>query len=197
MEEKDILNKDLEVVFNNLIEDYTVCERKISRNGLFSGVNVKRQPPPPPPPNNLPPNMPPRPPYPEFNYAVFLSRRIYFQMVTVIEYYEALRDQNSSTQSTFNNLISQMELLRVTQYNIYRRLSGNNLIFGAPDSTNISGNFCTDLNTTYEYLNSLNTNLFYLQRLVDIPDINRQLIIMLTTVTTHLNTINGIINDNC
>jgi len=196
MKEKDILNKDLEVVFNELIEDYVVCERKTYRNNnMFKSVRAKQELP-PPFPNNLPPNMPP-PPFPEFNYAVFLARRIYFQMVTVLEYYEALRDQNLSTHSTFNNLISQMELLRVTQYNIYRRLSGNNLIFGAPDSINITGNFCTDLNTTYDYLNNLNTNLFYLQRLVDIPDINRQLIIMLTTVTNHLNTINSIINDNC
>lgn len=195
MEEKDILSKDLEVVFNNLIEDYVVCERKTSRNSMFKNIRVKQELP-PPFPNNLPPNMPP-PPFPEFNYAVFLARRIYFQMVTTIEYYEALREQNSDTQSTFNNLISQMELLRVTQYNIYRRLSGNNLIFGAPDKTNITGDFCIDLNTTYNYLNDLNTNLFYLQRLVDIPDINRQLIIMLTTITNHLNIINTIINDNC
>lgn len=195
MQEKDILSKDLEVIFDNLIEDYVVCERKTNRNNIFS-LRVKRELPPPPRPNNLPPNMPP-PPYPEFNYAVFLSRRIYFQMATSISLYEQLRDLNPSLSGTFNNLISQMELLRITMLNIYRRLSGNRLIFGAPDSITLTGDLCTDLNTTYSYVNDLNTNLFYLQRLVDIPDINRQLIIMLTTITGQLNTINSLIQENC
>lgn len=194
MDEKDILSKDLEMKFDNLIEDYVVVERRITNN-IFRNIRTKQNLP-PPFPNNLPPNMPP-PPYPEFNYSVFLARRIYFQMVSSIEYYESLREQNPELSSTFNSLISQMDLLRITMYNIYRRLSGNNLIFGAPDRINITGTFCTDLVTTYDYVSSLSTNLFYLQRLVDIPDINRQLIIMLTTITGQLNTLNSLINENC
>lgn len=193
MEEKDILSSLLTTEFNELIEDYVVVEKKKSNIFKVKTNKTLQQ---PPVPNRLPPNMPP-PPYPEFNYAVFLSRRIYWQMATTINLYEQLRDNNASTRTTFNNLISQMEILRVTMYNIYRRLSGSNFIFGAPEKINLNNDFCVDLTTTYDYVQDLNTNLFYLQRLVDIPDINRQLIIMLTTVTGQLNTLDSLIRNNC
>ncbi|MBE5746225.1 MAG: hypothetical protein E7359_02940 [Clostridiales bacterium] len=194
MEEKDILNSQYEVEYDNLIEDYVVKEKRNTGNSLFKLKTKKMQQ--PPRPNNLPPNMPP-PPYPEFNYAVFLSRRIYWQMVTTINLYEQLRNNNQSTRTTFNNMISQLELLRITMYNIYRRLSGSNFIFGSAENINLTGDFCIDLSTTYDYVQDLNTNLFYLQRLVDIPNINRQLIIMLTTITGQLNTIDSLITNNC
>lgn len=195
MEEKDILSSLLTMEFNNLIEEYVVVEKKNKNNMIFN-IKSKAIMQPPPRPNRLPPNMPP-PPYPEFNYAVFLSRKIYWQMTTTINLYEKLRDMNTSTRETFNNLISQMEILRVTMYNIYRRLSGSNFIFGSADNIRLTNNFCTDLTTTFNYVQDLNTNLFYLQRLVDIPDINRQLIIMLTTITSQLNTIDSLITNNC
>ena len=194
MEEKDILNPNLTMEFDNLIEEYVVKEKNSYSNNFLKTIKAKslnNQ-----PPNLIPPNMPPRPPYPEFNYAVFLSRRVYWQLATLIDLYENLRSYNLNP-TTFNNLISQTELLRVTMYNIYRRLSGNNLIFGAKDNIPLTGDFCSDLQTTYNYLTELNTNLFYLQRLVDINDINRQLIISLTVITNQLNTLNSFIKEYC
>lgn len=193
MEEKDILNSTLTTKFDELIEDYVVCEKN-KANTMFKRVRTNQS---EFIPNFLPPNMPPRPPYPGFNYSVFLSRRIYWQMVTLIDLYEQLRGEEKNNISTFNNLISQLELLRVTMYNIFRRLSGQNFIFGSAENISLSGDYCADLVTTNDYLTNLNRNLFYLQRLIDIPDINRQLIIMLATISSQQNTLNSLINDNC
>ena len=197
--EIDILNNKLTILFDKLIEENVVVEKsaiKGFRNVLNYNVTANQPPSFPPMRPNFPPMPPPPNMPPQFNYAVFLARNIYWQIVTLMDLYEQLILQNPANAPMFNSMKSQLELLRITMLNIYRRLSGNNFIFGRSEKIELSSNYCTALQETYDYLSNLNGNVFYLQRLVNINDIDRQLIIMLATLNTQLNNINNLIK-NC
>ena len=152
----------------------------------------------PPEPMRPQPPRPLPPPPPAGNRTTRLVRELYYKLGNLELLYSQLSasapSQEESTQ--LSSYANETLILQNAMAEIYRTLTGRainipNRDFPLPVLT---GEYCPDLTTTYNYLSNISTEILRLIRIVDINSINRQLIIISTTITNQLNGLNNIIS---
>lgn len=131
--------------------------------------------------------------------ASFQARQTYFDMLTMSEIYNQLiriapTVQTANTLETLNN---EMRVMSFTMLNIYRQLSANIVTPRPPRFVPIGNNFCGGLNTAINQLNIILFDLIRLTRLVNIQNINRQLLIMITITQNQISTLNNMQRQHC
>lgn len=135
-----------------------------------------------------PPFPPPRPPAPPMpNPAVRLSREIYQKFDTLLQAYRDLQKIQSSQQVA--NLESQTLIMRSTAAGIYRTLSGEGRTPSPGLKLTLSENYCEALGQTQQLVNELSGDILRLMRLVSIPSIDRQLLILNATLLSQAQTL--------
>lgn len=135
-----------------------------------------------------PPFSPPRPPVPPMpNPAVRLSREIYQKFDTLLQAYRDLQKIQSSQQLA--NLESQTLIMRSTAAGIYRTLSGEGRTPPPGQKLTLSENYCGALGQTQQLVNELSGDILRLMRLVSIPSIDRQLLILNATLLSQAQTL--------
>lgn len=150
--------------------------------------------PPPNPPQNQRPPLPP-PPLPMPNPAVRLSRDIYFDLDLLAKAYRDLRTISNADEQTLQNLESQAIIMRSTMGNIYSNLSGNPVPPLRSDRLTLDENYCAALKQVADFTLDLNNNLLSLMRQVSVPSIDRQLLIINATLSSHERTTRNLYNE--
>ena len=94
------------------------------------------------------------------------------------------------------SMLNELRLLLIPAQNIYTALSGNVI---PPFDGNIydplPNNYCLALRVTFNRISNLYDDVLTLQRLVNIPNIDRQLIIMASVLQRQLSTFNRLLID--
>lgn len=171
-----------------------------------------RPPVPPMPPPPRPPMPPPRPPFPPFipvpipfppirpfnnNRAIRLSASIYGQIKSLQDTYQRLIEMSGRNGAEdLQKMLNELQILEISARNIYRVLSGSVIPpFTGTVYDPLPRNYCTALRVTYNRVNNLYDDVLLLQRLVNIPNIDRQLIIMASVLQRQLSTFNRLLID--
>lgn len=149
--------------------------------------------PPPNPPQNQRPPMPPPPPMP--NPAVRLSRDIYLGLDLLAKAYRDLRSISNADEQTLQNLESQAIIMRSTMGNIYSNLSGNPVPPLRGDRLTLDENYCAALKQVADFTLDLNNDVLSLMRQVSVPSIDRQLLIINATLSSHERTTRNLYNE--
>ncbi|MFA6860532.1 MAG: hypothetical protein WCR30_04010 [Clostridia bacterium] len=149
----------------------------------------------PPPPQPFPP-LPPYPP-PQGQNAINLSRRLSEDLRTLEDYYIQLlaKAQTPRERQTIQDLQEQTRILAFTAGQIYTELSGNRPPILFPKNT-IPRNFRPAVEYIYTFIVDIMNLITRLQRQVNVSSIDRQLVIMNTTLSTQLATLNTLIPRN-
>ena len=141
------------------------------------------------PHQNYPPQqpMPPRPqPVPPANTPVKLSRDAYNKLRILNSLYQNLANSDPTNSEIYNSLAGETLVLQTTMLSIYQLLSGNNSV---PMQNQImpplTGNICTDLVTTNNYVQDIIDIVLSLQRSVNIQNVDRQLSIITATLLSQ------------
>lgn len=139
------------------------------------------------------PAQPPQPTQtPESNSAVVLSRDAYNKSRILKSLYQNLALSIPQCEKEFNELAQEMAVIESTLLSIYQSLSGNNY---APEqnqpAVNLTGNIETDIGSAKTLLQDLTNDVLALQRVVNVPSIDRQLAIISTTLVSQANRLNS------
>lgn len=217
---EDSLAKNLKVVFDEISQEYVVTDA-LSESPLNSLAkkNAKpfsfltklfsqqqnqpqeEQPDPvqrPPQPNRPPPRPtpPPRPvPPPPANQAVRLSRDIYNDLDALVNAYSDLIELDDHGSQRLENLRSQTLIMRATMGNIYRTLSGNPLPPFENRKLKLTDNYCASLKIVADFIDEIIDKMINLMRLVAIPAIDRQLLILNATLSSQQRALTNLYND--
>lgn len=152
------------------------------------------QPMPQPPAQRRRPSFPLPPPGPR---AVRLAADIYRQVRALENTYEQLaRIAPRNQVDQIQRMQRETRLLAIPALNIYIALSGNVALgLSRPPSSDLPNNYCAALRITFNRASNLNDDIVALQRLVNIPSIDRQLIIMGSVLQRQLTTMNRMLID--
>ena len=152
----------------------------------------------PPPPRPLPPRPtpPPRPvPPPPANHAVRLSRDIYNDLDALVNAYSDLIELDDRDSQRLENLRSQTLIMRATMGNIYRTLSGNPLPPFENRKLKLTDNYCASLKNVADFIDEIIDKMINLMRLVAIPAIDRQLLILNAALSSQQRALTNLYND--
>jgi hypothetical protein len=155
---------------------------------------------PPAPPGSIPPHIVPLPPVvrpPSNIKAIRLSADIYRKIRSLEETYGRLIRLASRQQAEeLQKLLTEMRLLAVPALNIYISLSGNKIPPYEKDIyDSLPNNYCLALRVTFNRISNLYDDVLTLQKLVNIAQIDRQLIIMASVLQRQLSTLNRLLID--
>lgn len=170
---------------------------------------LMQQPPRPQPMPQPPRPQPPRQQQPQPGFPLFPPRRppgaraqrlagdIYRQIRALESAYEQLaRIAPRGQVEQLMRMQREMRLLAIPALNIFIALSGNltpNLPRGSAER--LPNNYCAALRLTFNRANDLYDDVLALQRLVNIPSIDRQLIIIAAVIQRQLTTMNRMLID--
>ena len=144
--------------------------------------------PPQPQPSPTPPQQPPQPTqaYPTANQSVALARDSYNQLKILNSLYQSLAVSDCRNTALYNDLISQTDILISTVLSIYQLLSGTTFV---PEqnqkSPKLTGENCIDRKLTEAYIQEVLNTILNLQRSVNVDNIDRQLMIISTTLLSQ------------
>lgn len=164
--------------------------------------NSSQQPPQQPLPQPIPPKpplTPPRPQQPSVSKRVVdLVVEIYYELGNLRSLYNQLAGfaPRENDVTLLNSYANEVLVLQGAMNEIHKTLTGEIL----PPTSNLyltpvlTGDYCTDLNTTYKFIVNLNSKVLRLIRIIDISSINRQLAIISATLNNQINVLNSLNN---
>ena len=162
----------------------------------------QQQPPQQPLPQPIPPKpplTPPRPQQPSVSKRVVdLVVEIYYELGILRSLYNQLAGfaPRENDVTLLNSYANEVLVLQGAMNEIHKTLTGKIL----PPTSNLyltpvlTGDYCTDLNTTYKFIVNLNSKVLRLIRIIDISSINRQLAIISATLNNQINVLNSLNN---
>lgn len=169
--------------------------------------NISRPPTQTPPPSNqnpsrpAPPFTPPAPPTqrpPMQHNVVTLAKNFYNRLVVLGLLYSEMERLCPQNAQIFEELHSENLILQSTSLLIYQSLSGNNYRPEQNKTTpTLSGNLCQDLIVVQNYLQETIELCLALQRSVNVQNIDRQLIILSTTLLSQKSKLSSLQSNSC
>ena len=201
--------KEQEKQLNNLIDPNSISDtqplvQEIQQPNNLVENNFQEQPQPPqqPLPQPIPPKpplTPPRPQQPSVSKRVVgLVVEIYYELGNLRSLYNQLAGfaPRENDVTLLNSYANEVLVLQGAMNEIHKTLTGEIL----PPTSNLyltpvlTGDYCTDLNTTYKFIVNLNSKVLRLIRIIDISSINRQLAIISATLNNQINVLNSLNN---
>lgn len=125
-----------------------------------------------------PPMPPQNPPFPNQQQPVELSRNIYNKLNILNMLYQDLQNFNTSYNEQFRDMISELRIITFAMLRIYQDLSGRQNVPIQNQRKPNFGSFYQGVVVTSNYLRSIMFDVRNLQRMVDVQNIDRQLIII-------------------
>ncbi len=145
-----------------------------------------------PPPAHRPPQKPSMP------TPVIIAKNFYNRLIVLGLLYGEMARQYPEHQQLFDDLYNENLILQSTTLLIYQSLSGNNY---RPEqyetSPTLTGYLCQDLIIVQNYLQETIEVCLSLQRAVNVPNIDRQLIIINTTLLSQKGKLSSLQTNNC
>ena len=139
-------------------------------------------------PSPIPPQQTPQPTQtsPTANQSVTLARDAYNQLKILNSLYQTLSLSDCNNTALYNDLITQTDILISTVLSIYQLLSGTSVV---PEQNQkspvLTGEKCIDRKLTERYIQEVLNTILNLQRSVNVDNIDRQLMIISTTLLSQ------------
>ena len=135
---------------------------------------------------------------PQMPTPVIIAKNFYNRLVVLGLLYGEMARQYPDHKQVFDDLYGENLILQSTALLIYQSLSGNNYRPEQNKTTpTLAGNLCKDLIIVQSYLQETIELCLSLQRAVNVPNIDRQLIIINTTLLSQKGKLSSLQSNNC
>ena len=123
---------------------------------------------------------------------VKISKMIYCDIQNIISNFESLINIKPSEREIFTNIINQNRVYLDIMEQIYFVIANVDEMTACSEIYNkLPNNFCSAVEIVYENLDSVVKKLFRLSRSIDIPQINKQLDLMISNFNNQMNIVNN------